>query len=551
MKKFIIPLILILFTGFTSCDVAQLDIPQHGVIEVGATYENASDDEIISLIAAVYYKVHGDSYADNFGQSMASAYSMKYHLERMGGDFAEYFQYNETAESSTYKKIWSYYYTTIYWCNMIIEKLPNNKIASQVVIKQVIAEARTIRAISMMYLVQLYGTPPLADHILNGSEGNTPAEKSWAFINTELAEAAEALPSKVGVNGQAAIGGRLTKEAAYAYLGKAYLWQKNYIEAAKVLYNKVIATNLYALVSDFNELNRYTSDFCSEYLWEYDKNNSTGVERSQAGLFDLANFNWEAGNIYIPDKIYSVAGWGKTACPSEAFGSFMDKHDATANGTKTPRYRGTLATYEDLLDESLYTYSNGNKGIKSTSVDNSEGYFRVKLIPRVENIMGDANAFQYQYMKNNLCFMRYAEVLLNYAEAVAMGGTEGTLTGLKALNLVRKRAGLGDAPSLDMNNTEYGVKAERRAELLFEGSRFIDLVRWGDASSELSKCGTYTPNFYGYIDGNNSTPQEKSKWKVIKTQTVGNGFKAGKNELFPIPSVDKNNNPNLVQNPGW
>jgi hypothetical protein len=80
-------------------------------------------------------------------------------------------------------------------------------------------------------------------------------------------------------------------------------------------------------------------------------------------------------------------------------------------------------------------------------------------------------------------YLRYAEVLLDYAEAVAMGGTNGSgLSGLQALNLVRERAGLTDAPSLDMDNVTYGVKAERRAELYYEGSRFIDLVRWGDAS---------------------------------------------------------------------
>jgi hypothetical protein len=63
-----------------------------------------------------------------------------------------------------------------------------------------------------------------------------------------------------------------------------------------------------------------------------------------------------------------------------------------------------------------------------------------------------------------------------------MGGTNGSgLSGLQALNLVRERAGLTDAQSLDMDNVTYGVKAERRAELYFEGSRFIDLVRWGDA----------------------------------------------------------------------
>jgi hypothetical protein len=145
----------------------------------------------------------------------------------------------------------------IYWCNMIVENFPKNNVASETLKNRIISEARAIRAIMMMNLVQLWETPPLADHIMTGEEGNTPAEDSWVFIEHELNEAAEGLPSKKGLDGQAEIGGRLTKEAAYAYLGKAYLWQKKYNEAASVLYNKVIATGLYELVPDLAELNRY------------------------------------------------------------------------------------------------------------------------------------------------------------------------------------------------------------------------------------------------------------------------------------------------------
>jgi hypothetical protein len=553
MKKIVKYLVISLFASLTACSDSVLDIEQQGVIPV-ATYQNATDSEVNSFIAAVYSKVHGDGYYDMMTQTSASATSVRGHLGRMSGDFADYYQYTETATSSTYSKIWSYYYTIIYWCNMMIENLPGNKVASADLVTHVIAEARAIRAISMMYLVQLYGNPPLADHILTGSEGNTPAAESWAFIETELKEIAEsrALPSKSGRDGQKAIGGRLTTEAVYAYLSKAYLWEKKYDEAANTLYSKVISTNLYELEDDFTELNRYTSDFCPEYLWECDiTHEPSDYALSQAGMFDAIIYNWSSGSLNIPDEIYNGMGFGNATYASESFGSFMEKHDALPGGDKTPRYRGTVATYEDLLDENLYTYSGGSKGILSAQIDNCEGYFRVKLTPRVENVMGGSMGWMYSYMHNNLCYMRYAEVLLNYAEAVAMGGAPGAMSGLEALNLVRRRAGLGDAPALDMNHEDYGVKAERRAELYFENSRFIDLVRWGDAPVVLADCGKQSVQFLGYKDGNNSTVQSKDSWYIVRTQTVGNGFKANKNELFPIPSVDVSSSPNLQQNPGW
>ena len=549
MKNYIKIMLIFLFVGFVSCNEDELDIPQRGVLEVDRTYENADDETVTSFVAAIHYKIHGDSFSDGNLHSSVSALSLRYHFARMGGEFAEYFQYLGTSETSTYSLTWSYYYTIIYWSNMIITKLPDNTIASEEVKNQAIAEARAIRSIMMMNLVQLYGNPPLADHILTGEEGNTPAAESWAFIESELADVAEQLPSKNGISGQSAIGSRLTKEAVHAYLGKAYLWQKKYSEAAQILYNKVIATNLYALVNDFSELNRYTSDFCPEYLWEYDITNASGYELSQAGLFDAVNYNWSPNAMFIPEDFYNEGGFGQTAYPSDAFGTFINEHEVN-NSVKSNRYRSSIASYEDVLNESLFSYGDGEKGMKSSGANNCEGYFRIKLLPRAENVMG-SEGWSYDFLHNNFCYMRYAEVLLNYAEAVAMGGNEGVTTGLEALNLVRSRAGLSEAPSLSMDNAEYGVKAERRAELFFEGSRFIDLVRWGDAANVLADCGKYTPQFYGYQNGNNSAPQDKDQWKIIKTATIGEGFKVNKHDLFPIPAVDLHNNPNLVQNQGW
>lgn len=102
-----------------------------------------------------------------------------------------------------------------------------------------------------------------------------------------------------------------------------------------------------------------------------------------------------------------------------------------------------------------------------------------------------------------------------------------------------------------MNNATYGVKAEREAELFYEGDRFIDLVRWGDAATVLADCGTKDFKFNGYQNGDNATVQSKDQWKIVESPTVGKGFKKGKNELFPIPAVDRNNDPNLAQNPNW
>lgn len=548
MKSIYKYLFLVLATvSMISCDTDKLEIEQLGVTPVSA-YRTADDEQVHQFIAAIYSKIHGNAYSVLMGTG--TCYNgIRFDLASMGGELGKYYNYTETSSANTYKYIWSYYYTLAYWCNMIIENLPANDVATPSVKERIIAEARTVRAIAMMNLVQLYGNPPLADHILNGSEGNTPAADSWNFIETELKEAAEILPSKSGLNDQAAIGGRLTKEAAYAYLGKAYLWEKKYDDAAKVLYESVIKTGKYELISDFNKMNSSEADFCSEYLWEFDFNETSGYELSQEGLIDLLYFGLQTGmgGVVMPTEFRQSMCFGNGGTTSSDFGEFMNVHDKLSDGTKTNRYRGTLTTYEELLGN--YTYS-GDRGVAPFASD-CEGYFLMKGQTLAEDVVGNPYDFSFQFTKRNLCYMRYAEVLLNYAEAVAMGGTPGAMSGLEALNLVRRRADLNDAPALDMNNAQYGVKAERKAELFYEGIRFIDLVRWGDAATELADCGKFSYMFMGYTNQENGVIQDPSQWIVVPTTTIGQGFKSGKNELFPIPSVDLNKNRDLKQNSGW
>ena len=111
--------------------------------------------------------------------------------------------------------------------------------------------------------------------------------------------------------------------------------------------------------------------------------------------------------------------------------------------------------------------------------------------------------------------IRYADVLLMFAEAMAQGASISPASGYTAdlaLNEVRKRAGLADTVASLEN-----IYDERRAELALEENRFFDLVRWGKAAEVLGPLG----------------------------------FKAGKNELFPIPSAQRQLNPNLPATPGY
>jgi len=536
MKKYILMLSAVLM--MTACNDDRLEIEQQGVIGVD-TYATANDSQCLQYIAGVYSALRGDAYQTLMGTSDCYL-GVRSDLERMAGETSDAFQYSEGADGTTYTMMWSYYYKIIYWCNMIIENLPQNTVASAELVDRVVAEARAIRAIEMMQLVQLWGNPPLADHILDGTEGNTPAAESWAWIESELDKAAQALPSKGSMGGQKNIGGRLTREATYAYLGKAQLWQRKYSEAAKTLHDKVIATGYYDLMADFDNINDADYDFCDEFMWEFDYNETSGYEMAQNGIFDVIyycpNITVFYGKYFNDYETFNYT-WGNGAHPSAEAGQFFEGHEflsidwTTYAVTYTPRMNGTLAGFYTVL---------GGIGYVSSPMENCSGYFKLKDQPLAKDGRG---SFPYCFSVKNIVYMRYAEVLLNYAEAVCQGGSDGSkMSGLQAMNKVRTRAGLPEVASLEMDG-DSGIKNERRAELYGEGQRFIDLVRWGDAPTVLADCGKQVPTFA--YDENYMTSVE---YKA----TASPGFVKGKNELFPYPSSDINYSNNaLVQNPGW
>jgi hypothetical protein len=207
---------------------------------------------------------------------------------------------------------------------------------------------------------------------------------------------------------------------------------------------------------------------------------------------------------------------------------------------------GTIWSYENILDRFV------DLGLAADTAEakeafwggepvmqNCEGYFRCKGLV-FEGEWFDYDAVQQIRSKVNWPGMRYAEVLLLYAEACIQSGTN-TAAGLDALNEVRNRAGLDDLLTYDLDD----VKDEKRAELAYESERYFDLVRWGDAPVVLANRGLNSYQFRGYLPGTQT-------YNVTTIPVVGaEGFRAGRDELFPFPYNELLLNPNLIQNPNW
>lgn len=130
----------------------------------------------------------------------------------------------------------------------------------------------------------------------------------------------------------------------------------------------------------------------------------------------------------------------------------------------------------------------------------------------------------------NWRYLRFADVLLMYAESVLSGGQQGSITPAEAVNRVRRRANLNELSNVTMED----VKHERILELSLEGHRFYDLLRWGELASRFTALTASDPNFKKFIN-----------------ETDYQGFMPNKHEWLPIPINEINSNPNIEQNPGY
>lgn len=619
MKTRILTIILsILAAGLlsVSCSEKYFDFEQHGVLPVDKTYAEANDAEALSFLAAVYSDVRNLMMGD-WGVHFIATSTVKVADSWPGGerpsdgpDYQLMARFTDNSETGAYKDMFQRFYKIIYKSNMIVSKLNGGSAERQ----RVIAEAKAWRAWAMMHLTQLWGSAPLVDYVVgdknyNPFPGNTDPAVSWKWIMQQFEEAAAVLPSKAGLGGQKAIGGRWTKEACYAYKGKGYMWQNDYenakIELAKVINSKKyelwhgtatmgpsnygVNTLLYKKTHldkgngntwidgsedyKYSTVFRAAADFCDEFLLELDIDGDATTIGNTEPYWFRAYMNWRWDQINPPANSTKNDGWG-FIIPTKTFGQAFCKHDGNSL-----RRRANIATFDEVYRMFPYglsvkeedTDGDGNpdtqkevgQGILGQSFFSCEGYTRMKYYDFLDDVeqthyasgQGNGNLTNYP-------LMRYSNVLLLYAEACCLSG-EGTadISGLEALNIVRRRAGLSDAPSLDMDDEMYGIKAERRFELYLEDcDRYVDLIRWGDYGDfimDKSKVGdfwgTHCPYFYGFIDTDKVTedPSDLSNYKVEYVEQSQRGQFSNKFLLWPFPYEEIKQNSSLIQNTGW
>ena len=568
MKKILIALtVLSAALVFAGCE-KRLDIPRKGVIDMTAFYQTDEDAE--SALVAAYYtagRFFSNTMWTTAGWNDCPFLSLwEYASDEIyvagsdktdgqSGNEVQAFRldYNSSLVAGTYEC----YYMIIKACNDVIDHF-DGELADSKTKKRCVAEARVLRAHTQLLLALGWGTAPIVEQNLTGSDKPANAESQAAVLQWVADECDKAVPdltSKTSLTDRKGAV-KVTKEYALAVKGKALISKKDY-PGAKAALKQVIDSKLYKLVpgEQMASLHHYSGRASTEAVFELNFDWFAGMNsygRTQPNFRWL--WSWRSDHMNPPTGTGSEfveGGWGWVN-PSQ---KFVDKILAY-DGEDSWRRKAWIKSYDEVLYDMPYASDadcptkadkevDKKRGITDAGIYGNVGWFMWKRLFRSEDrVMEDGNVANW-----NLMLMGYPEVLLLYAEACAQTGDDGT--GLAALKLVNERAGSKTpVTKCDMET----VKNEKFLEMWLDGTRFQDLVRWGDAAKELADNGKYYPTYYdalskngeakhrGYVDASDAD------W-CAKIYNVG--FKAGKSELFPFPFNEMQLNPNIVQNPGY
>jgi len=474
------------------------------------------------------------------------------------GDRPEYQELNTFTFGPTngpITNVYRYMCMIIYRANMIVDNFKEPTPYQ----KAVIAEAKAIRAYMYFELATLYGPVPLVLHELLPSEyaqPNSTMDGLWAQIEKDLNEAIADLPLKSKMKAAGFDICRFSKGTAQGFLGKALLFEKKYAASAAA-FAALIATNEYSLYTladlggDITQLLRKSTEFGKESLFEVsyssnrknDWSNPYGDNFVDPSRTNPSNFIWQlcgprqdqgfsgpsdsmvVGGVKVPRPGYAQianrGGWGFGYPTLDIWKAYKDAGDSV-------RLHGAIQTVSQLIA------LGGTLGNGGNYMWGCPGLVRLKYTTWASetNILTGVAEIQYG---TNLRIMRYADVLLMAAEANLNVGGSNVATATDQINQVRTRVNLPALATVTMAD----IKLERRLELSFEGSRYQDLVRWGDAATVLKDQGKSIPTGR-LING------------VLQYNTnPAAGFKAPQNNMFPIPFNEISSNPNVKQNPGY
>lgn len=439
---------------------------------------------------------------------------------------------------------WKKCYEGIKTCHTFLENVDRVPGMDEALKTRMKAETRFIRAFLFFRLASHYGDVPLFEQSLTMQEANSvtrsPKSDVINFVRKELNEVAGTLPTKQEY--MAADNGRITKGAVMAFLARTYLFENDWTNVASIC-EKIMNGEYgqYELFPSYEGLFLPENEYNSEVIMDLG--------------YVLTLRTWGEYYDAIP---LSVGGRVSGFAPTQELvndyvmkngkgineqGSGYNENDPYVN--RDPRFATTIVydRYKwkkaDGTTSTIYIKPGSSKEAGASNLDeyagpgqNSTGtgyYLRKYFDPTAP--AGIAAGL-------NIIVMRYADILLMYAEAKNELGQMNEDIWNKTIKPIRQRAGFTDVSALSFPTSDLQniIRRERRCELAIEGLRLFDIRRWKTIENVMN----------GYPHG--------AKFAADNSQYIQldqRKFNKDRDYLFAIPQSQRDINKSLTQNPGY
>ena len=415
----------------TSCGDSFFDLEPASSVTIDKVYKTASDYNV--AVIGCYAKL----------QSQVNFYTecCEYRSDNLSlgaptagtQDRYDIDHFTEKPSNGILSSYWANFNNNVYRCNLLLDQIDGANFAENLK-KQYKGEAMFIRALNYFNMYRIWGGVPATKHVVSAAEALKVArysdEQMFDLIAGDLKEIVD--NNYLPETYSSADMGRATSGAAKALLGKVYLTFHKWTEAKDILSQLI---GKYQLVSPIAQ------------VFNVDNKNNNEI------IFAV-HFNKE------------IEGEGHSY--------WYNLTNASDDTNQTSSLLNTFPTGDDRKD--LITY------------------VQVEKTVRLMNKFYDTKSPTFKTVGNDQILLRYADVLLMYAEAlneIQYDASEGSLA-LKYLNAVRQRAGISNLTVKQLPTQEKfrkGILVERQREFPYEGQRWFDLVRMGFAKSVMAENG--------------------------------------------------------------
>lgn len=483
-----------------SCNDGFLDKYPNDMLSDATYWTNASDAVKYTtgiyryLIAPVDDVMLTDSYTDN---------AVPVHIHDPQGAISS----GSATSTNRFMRIaWEEAYKGIRRCEVFFENI--DRVEMDTELKQrLIGEVEFLRAFFYATLVQRFGGVSILDGPLGLNEpipARSSTEDTYKFIIDELNKAANKLPAKYSNTDEI---GRATKGAAISLKALLHLHYENYPEAEKEA-KAVIDMGIYNIFDDYVELFRPENKNNAEVIFDKQFMKEQYTITIDQAYMPVMNGGW---TVMSPTQdlvdAYSCTD-GKSIHESPLY----DKANPYEN--RDPRLFYSIMWNGRVFAGKTYNTYEGPDKIGSGNATRTGYCLHKYLDPAI-----DGNT---QRSWTNFIYIRYAEVLLTYAEArTRTNGPDQSV--YEAVNKVRQRASVNMPPlpeGLSRQEMLDAIIHERRVELTFEGKRLFDIRRLRIAENVMTKpvYGQIMDGEHVYIETRNFNPAKDYLWAIPQTE---------------------------------